>query len=62
MDKPARETWQVTLDGRLTTIATTPTSIKAMDEAMTVFAGALRRLAARSDCNPYLHPREEDHS
>ena len=46
--KPSgEEVWNVTADGTLCTVVTSATSAKAMDEAMVVYSGALKRLAKR---------------
>lgn len=46
-DSDGRELWHVTVDGRRQTLATSSTSVAAMDEALVVFGPALKRLANR---------------
>jgi hypothetical protein len=42
-----QEKWNVTLDGRQVTMVTSSTSVAAMDDAVHVYSGALKRLAKR---------------
>jgi len=42
-----REVWRVVRDGREEILVTTNTSAKVMDEAMKIYADALKRLAKR---------------
>jgi hypothetical protein len=46
-ERHGRETWRVTLKGEIKNISTRSSSTAAMDEAMIVYANALRRLADR---------------
>jgi len=40
-----RDTWRVAVDGKVMTIVTSASSTSVMDEALVVYAGALKRLA-----------------
>ena len=42
-----KEAWHVVRDGQRRTIYTSTTSAAAMDDAMLLFSGALKRLATR---------------
>jgi hypothetical protein len=42
-----REAWRVASGGQTITIVTSDTSARAMDEAIVIFDGALKRLADR---------------
>lgn len=46
-ERHGRETWRVTLNGEIKSISTRSSSTAVMDEAMIVYANALRRLADR---------------
>jgi hypothetical protein len=46
-DKSGKEIWRVASNGQFKTVITSSSSAAAMDDAVTVYSGALKRLAKR---------------
>jgi hypothetical protein len=46
-DKSGKEVWRVAANGQFKTVVTSSSSAAAMDDAVAVYSGALKRLAKR---------------